>query len=129
MHEPAESVLHGDFVLLRAGRLRLLLPQRAEGDAAGRRIVALSERMTLLPACPPGRFVLTVLGGDHADIAWAWDELRVLIGVDLAAVRLPAALVAPNTPVDHFVELEGELAFPCSSARLAGFALATGVLR
>ena len=145
MHEPLAIPLHGDFVLLRSGRLRLLLPQAEVGAAeyldprplpserpglllAGDRCVAaLSEQMTLLPECPPARFIVAALGDGAERIGWCWDELRVLIGVDLTAIALPPMLVGAHTPVDRYAEHDGELAYLCSAERLAGFALASGV--
>ena len=142
--------LHGNFVMLRAGNLRLMLPQgdvgaaeylesrpqpagepgmlQLKGDDTARPYAALSPQMTLLPQCPEGRFVVAALGdsGDGA-IGWCWDELQVLIGIELETHALPAALVAPHTPVDRFTLLAGNLAFITSAKQVTEFALASGV--
>ena len=142
------NTLHGDFVLLRAGKLRLLLPQQevgaAEylearpqslpdeplllaGDASGRLFAALSDDMVLLRDCPPQRFVVTTLGDDDLHIGWCWDEMKVLIGVALEPRELPAVLVTPGTPVDAYVLHEGQIAYLSSAARVTAFALGEGV--
>ena len=145
---PANSLapLRGNFVMLRAGDLRLLLPQAevgaagyldtrpVPGDAPGflrsiapdddRCFAALSAQMTLLPQCPPERFVVANIG--DSGVAWCWDELRVLIDVQLQPHALPAVLVAPHTPVRQYAEHDGEIAFLCEAGKLAGFALANG---
>ena len=140
--------LRGNFVMLRADTLRVLLPQSEVGaaeyleerpqptgepgllrlpdDTCNRKFAALSGRMTLLAACPDGRFVAATLGG-REEPAWCWDELKVLIDTELHPKPLPAVLVTPLTPVESYVEYEGSLAYLCSAGRLAGFALQSGV--
>ncbi|HSV52352.1 MAG TPA: hypothetical protein VLJ57_09565 [Burkholderiaceae bacterium] len=138
----------GNYILLRADTLRLLLPQHEVGaaeyleavpgpgetpgllrhrDAPGeRQFAALSAQMTLLPLCPADRFVVTALGEHGNDLAWCWNDVQVLIDVQLQPRPIPAALLAPNTPVDQYVEHAGEIAFLCSARRLREFALAPG---
>ena len=142
---PANSLapLRGNFVMLRAGDLRLLLPQGevgaagyldarpVPGDTPGllrssapdddRCFAALSAQMTLLPQCPPERFVVASIG--DTSVHWCWDELRVLIDVQLQPHALPAVLVAPHTPVHQYAEHDGELAYLCDGHSLAGFAM------
>lgn len=135
--------------MLRADTLRLLLPQsevgaaeyledrpeptnepgllRLSGETGERNFAALSPRMTLLPACPAERFVVATLGSAGDGLGWCWDELKVLIDIELQPQPLPAVLVAPFTPVECYVEHAGELAYLCSADRLAGFALESGV--
>ncbi|MEO5670257.1 MAG: hypothetical protein ABIR26_06150 [Ramlibacter sp.] len=138
--------LRGNFVLVRADGLRLLFPQEQVGAAGyleGRpepgaepgllrlpseseeqSYAALSSEMTLLPECPPERFVVTRLGDGAGGIGWCWNELQVLIGIELQPRPLPACLVAPTTPALSYVEHGGELAFVCDAQRLHDFALA-----
>jgi hypothetical protein len=147
--KPTPAVLRGNFVMLRAGTLRLLLPQSEVGaaeyleerpqpagepgllslphDAGGRSFAALTDRMTLHRACPDERFVVTTLGDGGDEFGWCWDELKVLIDIELQPRPLPAALVTPFTPVDGYVEFEGKLVFLCTASRLASFALGAGV--
>ena len=162
MTHQAPMSLRGNFVLLRADTLRLLLPQSqvghaayldgrprptgkpglmrlgqhegergGEGDGGGlRRFAALSADMTLLAECPANRFVVASLGeGNESNesLAWCWDELQVLIDVELHPRTLPSVLVAPHTPVEGYVEHAGELAYLCDGNRVAEFALASGV--
>lgn len=141
--------LRGNFVLLRADTLRLLFRQDEVGNAehlastlapteepglfldsagqSGRRFAALSARMTLLAACPADRFVVAPLGCGNAayNLGWCWNEIRVLIDVELQPQRLPAVLCAPNTPVEHYVNYGSEIAYLCSAERLHAYALAT----
>lgn len=138
----------GNYVLLTAGALHLILPQHEVGaaeylegeleasDKPGllklsgkegmRRFVSLSAQMTLLPHCPPERFVVVSLGDDNDDLSWCWDELLVMIDVELPLHPLPPVLLAPDTPVKQYVEFEGKLAYPCSAHQLRAFALAPG---
>jgi hypothetical protein len=139
--------LRGNFVLLRADTLRLLLPQEEVGaaeylearpestgepgllrlatDHDERGFAALSAQMTLLPQCPAERFVVAALGDGSDGLGWCWDDLKVLIDIELQPQPIPAVLVAPDAPVDHYAEHAGELAFLCSARRLTEFALAS----
>jgi hypothetical protein len=145
-----QAKLRGNFVLLRADTLCLLFPQNEVGAAeylgstlvatencgilsdpgseGRRRFAALSAQMTLLPECPADRFVVTPLSGGEAEeeLGWCWNEVRVLIDVELQPRRLPAVLLAPYTPVDHYVDFGTEIAYLCSSSRLSAFALGPG---
>lgn len=137
-----------NYVLLTADTLRLLLPQRelggAEflegaleatdrpgllkrvGDDGPRRYAALSTRMKLLRRCPPERFLVARLGVASDDLGWCWNELRILANIELRPQPLPRALIAPDSPIDQYVEFEGKLAFLCSAQRLRAFALSSG---
>lgn len=144
--EPASyAAIRGNYVLLRADTLRLLLPQHEVGaaehlsgrlhaadtagllrqadDPAHRRYAALSMQMKLLPSCPADRFVLTRLGKDSDDLGWCWNDIKVLIDVELRPLPVPAVLMAPYTPVDRFVEHEGAIAYLSSAQRLRTYAL------
>lgn len=139
----AKSTLRGNYVLLTADTLHLLLPQEEVGAAeylesipeAGdkpgllklhdtenpRRFAALSTRMTLLQNCPPNRFLATPLGEGNVDLCWCWNELKILIDVELQTLPIPAVLLTPNTPVDRYVEIDGKLAYLCSAQQLNKF--------
>ena len=141
------AILRGNYVLLTADTLNLLLPQREVGAAeylegaleAGEepgllklkgtesphRFAALSAQMTLLPQCPPERFLVAKLGNGEDGLGWCWNELKILIGVELQLLPLPAVLLTPNPPVDQYVEFEGKLAYLCSARQLSAFALAS----
>lgn len=136
--------LHGNFVLLRADTLRLLLPQQDVGviehlDApplpdlanpglpsqsvcgATRQVAALSSRLTLLGAIPPERKIVTALSG--TPIVWCWNEVRVLIDARMQPRPIPRVLYAQDMPVQDFVELGPDIAFVCSAQRLCRYAL------
>lgn len=129
--------LRGNFVMLRADGLRLLLPQRevgaAEymdgtlrpagaggffeiGDGQARAVVALSGRLRPLAQWPPGRFVLTQLESAAGRLSFAWNEARVLIDAQLELHPLPPVMRVPGAPIQGYVEHEGELVF-CTTAR------------
>ncbi|MDP3760580.1 MAG: hypothetical protein Q8R01_08725 [Ramlibacter sp.] len=132
------TALRGNFVLLRADTLRLLLPQREVGAAeyiegapgpgsagglfefgAGDEalaVVALSGRMEPLAQWPQGRFVVTRLAAGDTGICFAWNETRVLIDAQLELRPLPAAMRVAGSPIEGYVEHEGELLF-CTTAR------------
>jgi len=138
----------GNYVLLTADTLHLLLPQHEVGAAeylegtleaagqpglmkvrgaeGGRRFAALSAEMTLLPQCPPGRFLVTPLGGGNDGLGWCWNELQILIDVELAFQPLPEVLLTADAPVTHYVELEGRLAYLCSAQQVSALASGPG---
>ncbi len=131
--------LRGDFVLLRADTLHLLLPQRdvkateyresvptpgvergvfglETADGQQRPVAALSASMALVEVFPMKRFLLTRMEGDERGLALAWNEVRVLIDATLMVQPLPAILQGARCVADAYVELDGELAF-CTTAR------------
>jgi hypothetical protein len=125
--------MKGNFVMLRAGALRLVLPQHDVGAAryieAGNagECIALSEGMSMLPARPPERFIAAEFTGEQAGVAWSWDELRVMIGAQFDPVPVPNALQAEGSPLRAYVEIDGNLAFLCSAEALCNYAMATVV--
>jgi hypothetical protein len=140
----SKKVLHGNYVLLTADTLHLLVPQYDVGEAeylegtqeAGdeygllkfqgtkntRRYAALSAQMTMLPNNPPDRFLATTIGEDNMDISWSWNELRILINVEFKLMTIPKILLTPNSPVDQYVEFDNRLAYLCSAKQLSKFA-------
>jgi hypothetical protein len=94
--------MKGNYVMLRAGTLRLVLPQDEVGAAHHLDETAREDN---------GRFIAVDLAGTTR----CWDEMRVLIGLDLQPVELPAALRAADSPVASYIELDGEPAFLCSA--------------
>lgn len=145
------TTLHGNYVLLRADTLRLLLPQHevgaleylesvpTPGDAPGlflptskgemqdHRFVALSAQMNLLTSFPVERFVYTTLGNAQDDLlGWCWDEVQVLPELEVSPQTLPAVLRAPQTPVVRFVQYDDEIVFLCNARQLRSYALGLG---
>ena len=133
--------MRGDFVLLRADSLRLLIPQRdvssteyidqipvatAEpgvfslGDKPGRAqaVLALSAQMDLLATFPPDRFVLTCFTGSLQGTALAWSEVRVLIDTELEFHALPAVMQGKRALIDAYAEIDSELAFCTTAPRM-----------
>jgi hypothetical protein len=139
------STQHGTFVLLRAGTLRLLLPQADVGaaeylearpvptDVPGllrsgepgdeRTYAALSEGMTLLPECPPERFIACELAGAANPLVWCWDEVRVLIDADIEPIAVPPSMLAQDAAVTEYAELEGAPVFLCRAEELCRHAV------
>ncbi len=143
--DTTSTLLKGTFVLLRADTLRLLLPQddvgatdhielapqptdqsgifvHGEGDAA-QPVVALSAKMRPLAVFPSDRFLLTSLVTSSGDVAMVWNEVRVLLAAELKLQALPAAMQAPDAPINSYVDLDGELALFTSAERVMAFAL------
>ncbi len=143
-----EAALRGNYVLLTADALHLLLPQQEVGAAeylegslersdepgllqlAGaegpRRYAALSSQMTLLPHCPPDRFMVAPIGAGDDALVWCWNELQILIDVELQPQPLPALLLTPDTPFDRYVEFGGKISYLCSAHQLRAYALGRG---
>jgi hypothetical protein len=130
------ETLRGNFVVLRAGALHLLLPQDEVGSAehidsavhatarpgvftqgegtGSRDVVAPSERLRTLETFPDDRFVLTRLGRHSTRLAW--NEVKVLIDAELEMQSLPDVLQMKEGLMDGFVALDGALAF-CTTAQ------------
>ena len=136
--------IRGNYVLLRADGLRLVLPQRdirstdymmsrpvrmdgengllhVPGSTDAAVYVAVSAGMQLLEECPADRFISTVLQG--LDVHWCWSDVRVLLSAELHPLPLPVSLIAPGTPVREVVAVGGEWAYMCSAETLQQFAL------
>ena len=136
--------IRGNYVLLRADGLRLVLPQRdirstdymmsrpvrmdgengllhVPGSTDAAVYVAVSAGMQLLEECPADRFISTVLQG--LDVHWCWSDVRVLLNAELHPLPLPVSLIAPGTPVREVVAVGGEWAYMCSAEILQQFAL------
>ena len=140
------SACRGNFVVLRAGTLRLLLPHEEVGaaeylgeapggaapggifelDVLGERraVVALSEQLRPLERFPAGRFVLARLHGGEA--SFAWDEVRVLIDAAVDPRPLPPAMRSDRGPIDGYVQLGAELLLCATAARVLAYAAGSG---
>lgn len=133
--------MRGDFVLLRADSLRLLMPQRdvtsteyidrmpgataepgifvlGDDPGAAQVVLALSERMDKLDSFPPDRILLTRFTGPTRTTALAWTEVRVLIDAELEFHALPAILRGGGGLIDAYVEIDKELAFCTTVQRM-----------
>lgn len=131
--------MRGDFVLLRADSLRLLIPQRdvssteyidqppVATDTPGvfvlgkapeetQTVRALSAQMDALDRFPPDRFLLTRFTGTDQGVALAWTEVRVLIDTELEFHAMPAVMQGRGELIDAYVEIDQELAF-CTTAQ------------
>ncbi|MEO5669144.1 MAG: hypothetical protein ABIR26_00505 [Ramlibacter sp.] len=140
------GVGRGNFVLLRAGTLRLLLPQDQVGDAeyvehtvrptetpglfaygdeGGQRlVVALSDHMLGLSEFPRDRFVLTRLANTRYDLSFAWHEVRVLIDTTLERRQLPAPLGADAGPIEDYTMIDDEPVLCSTAEAVVSFTLA-----
>jgi hypothetical protein len=138
--------ISGNFVLLRADSLRLLLPQQevgaaeyigyeprptevpslfeyGEGDGL-RQVIALSGQMRALATFPDGRFVLTKLMADQGELSFAWNEVRVLIDSEFERHQLPAAMQLPGAPIEAYVERDGEVVLCTTAGQVISYAAA-----
>lgn len=139
---PGNSLkMQGDFVLLRADGLRLLLPQKdvssteyiestpepsntpgvyllQDPDGTEHQVIALSESMSALGSYPRQRFLLTRHGDATHDFSLAWSDVRVLIDTELEFHALPAVMQEEGALIDAYVEIDGELAFCTTAPRL-----------
>ncbi len=132
----SSDTVRGNYVLLTADALQLLLPQHDVGAAEylsgtpepsrqfgvfsgenGRRYAALSSEMKLLGQYPAGRFLATSIG-EQDDLFWCWNELRVMIDAELEICALPPVLCAPDTPVRQYAEIDGKLAYLCTAEQM-----------
>jgi hypothetical protein len=142
------SNVRGNFVLLVADSLRLLLPQEdvvalerigsnqfpdsATGlfpyrqDEQIGQIVALSERLRPLRIFPRERFLLSRLVSAGQDFFLAWNEVRVLIDVELKPQPLPAVMQVPGAPIEAYVGLDGALVLCSTAAQLLAYNRVTG---
>jgi hypothetical protein len=133
--------LKGNFVLLKAGRLQLLLPQHdvgavehlattpqptgqagmfelpADDTADSRFVAALSPQMGLLEQLPPGRFLLTSFPSQPG-VLMGWDDVKVLIDAEIVLQALPLAMLGSGAPLTEYVEFGDEVAFCCSAEGL-----------
>ena len=146
LHGAASSRMRGNFVLLRADTLRLLLPQKdvtsteyidslpsstaaagifsyPQADNTRRDVIALSDQMQALASFPGDRFLLTRLANAQEGLSFAWNEVRVLIDAELEQRALPAVMQGPDARIDSYLELDGELVFCISAQRLVSQAL------
>lgn len=144
---PVAHIARGNYVLLRADGLRLLVPQAdiqstdymqarpelIEGESGLLHMpgsedkvvyIAISEGMRLLDECPPERFVSTRFHGG-VDVQWCWSEVRVLIDVQLPCEPLPPVLLAEHTPVRELVAVGEDWAYLCSAEMLQQFVLSS----
>jgi hypothetical protein len=142
------SPVRGNFVLLVADSRRLLLPQEdvaalerigsnlfpdsasgvfpyRQSEQVGQ-IVALSEQLLPLRVFPRERFLLSRLISAEHDFFLAWNEVRVLIDVELQPQPLPAVMQVPGAPIEAYVELNGALVLCSTAAKLLAFNRVTG---
>lgn len=133
--------MRGDYVLLRADSLRLLMPQRdlsgteyreqlptatavpgifALADAQGghQQVLALSEQLRPLNHFPQDRVLLTRFAAAGQGSALAWNEVRVLIDTELEFHALPEVMQGRDGMIDAYVEIDHELAFCTTAQRL-----------
>lgn len=91
-----------------------------DAPSAGALVLALSEQLQPLSVFPATRFLVAPLRTDHGELDFCWSEISVLMNQTLHEEPLPAALLAPDSPLRSFVQLpNGQLAFCCPATRLA----------
>lgn len=131
--------MRGDYVLLRADSLRLLMPQRdlsateyreqlpaataapgvfalVDQQGGQQQVLALSEHLKPLERFPQDRFLLTRFAGVGEGTTLAWNEVQVLIDTELEFHALPEVMQDEDGVIDAYVEIDQELAF-CTTAQ------------
>ena len=138
--------LRGNFVLLRADTLRLLLPQgdvgaaayldqvpqatdipglfEHSGEAGVQAVLALSAHMVPMAQYPKDRFFVTPITTALGDIGFGWSDVTVLIDAQLQPQPLPTSLVVADAALTEFVEIDGHVVFCCDAQRMSEYALA-----
>jgi hypothetical protein len=133
----------GNFVLVRAEALSLLMPLEGIGAArylAGEPeptdlpglfaigkedqrqfVVAPSGRLRPMAQYPDARFVVTPLAFHGKDILVAWSEMKVLIAARFDVHPLPPAASDSRSPVDGYVRIAGHPVFHTDPERLLAF--------
>ena len=136
------------YVFLRAGGLRLLVPQTeigAIGHLEGRPeptgmpgllavpgrdaacFLVLDEEFRLLEACPEDRYVTTSIpSADGMETQWCWNEARVLLDFDAPVEELPQVLLTAASPLRRYALLDEQPVFVCSAETLQNLALGAG---
>jgi len=133
----------GNFVLLRADALMLVVPLEGMGNAwhldcepvdtdvpglfsveAGeerRLVVAPSRDLRPMSHYPSDRFVATPIAFGGKEVFVAWSEMKVLIGASLRLRPMPALLTDPDSPFDGYVMFGGRPAFHSTAQRMLDF--------
>lgn len=136
------------YVLLRADKLRLLIPQvevaaiqHLEGlpepsgmpgllavpgqdDAC---YIVLADDLHLLESCPADRYVTTLMHSDDGmQTYWCWSEARVLLDYIPELNDVPEVLLAADSPLREYALMDEEPVFLCSAEVLQNLALGVG---
>ncbi len=142
--------LRGDYALLRADSLRLLILQENiisikhlkdknvanlhclsnsgqllsamnNNDNQQLVFIALSDKLALTDSIPRNRYVVTT-HKNTANIRWCWSEVLLLNDVDLLLTPMPALLCSALTPINAIVTLaDGKQAFVCDFEHLPDY--------
>jgi hypothetical protein len=133
----------GNFVLVRADALSLLLPLEGMGAAGyldqepeptelpgvfgiggedrSKFVVAPSGRLRPLTHYPEARFVVTPMEFEGKEILVAWSEMKVLIAARFDVHPLPLTAAGTASPVDGYVRMAGRPVFHTNPERLLAF--------
>lgn len=148
MDEQTTSTEQGRYVLLRADKLRLLMPQTEidaiehldsqpqpseipcfltmpeGGDAC---YLVLSDDFTLLATCPEDRFVTTRITTEEGmETEWCWAETRVLQDFSPEIYEIPDILLTAASPLRQYALMDNEPVFVCSAHTLQQLLLGVG---
>lgn len=140
---------HSHYVLLRAGNLRLLLPQTEIGTAEhlgtrpeasalpglltvpGREntcFVVLSDTLQLLAHCPEDRYMTTQLKADDGmEMHWCWTEVRMLMDYAPQLHNIPEVLLHSGSPLRQYTVMADEPVYLCSAEILHSLVLGAGI--
>ncbi len=140
MDEQTLSTEQGKYVLLRADKLRLLMPQTeidaiehldsqpqpseipcflTMPDGGDTCYLVLSDDFTLLETCPDDRFVTTRITTEEGmETEWCWSETRVLQDFTPEIYEIPAILLNTASPLRQYTLMDNQPVFVCSSYTL-----------
>lgn len=81
--------------------------------------VALSSQLELMSHCPKNRFLLTTLAG--IGWQWCWDNVEVLLDLNMHMTPIPDRLACEYTPVLGLVMMKGKPVFQTSAERILAY--------
>lgn len=135
-----QRTLRGDFVVLRADEMSLIVPQSDVEDleyigehrnahtergvlsfgSHGHKshAIALSKNMGALLDFPPDRFLLTRLTAGAHQFLLAWNEVRVLPDAQITVQPLPPSLRSVDGPIEGYVEENGRVLLYTNAASI-----------
>lgn len=83
--------------------------------------IALSSRLELMDYCPKQRFILTTFVG--SEWQWCWDDVNVLLDVQLDIEPLPMRLSTSYTPILGLVMMDDAPVFYTTAERIFKYVL------
>lgn len=140
---------HSHYALLRAGNLRLLIPQTEIGAAEhlGTRpeasgmpgllavpgkddacYIVPSDTLALLESCPDDRYMTTQFKADDGMVMhWCWSEVRMLMDYTPQLHDVPEVMLHAGSPLRQYTIMAEQPVFLCSAQVLQNLVVGAGV--